>query len=47
MEFAHLHGITAKTVVFEGVDEAPQAFAAMRRGEYRVVIKVATETELN
>ena len=47
MEFAHLHGITAKTVVFEGIDEAPQPFAAMLREEYRVVIMVAAETELS
>lgn len=43
MEFAQTHNIRSKTVVFDGVDKAPQAFAAMKDGEYRVVIKVADE----
>eukprot|EP00903_Cladosiphon_okamuranus_P011987 g11256.t1 len=43
MEFAHFHKIGSKTVVFEGIDKAPQAYAAMRQGVYRVVIKVADE----
>lgn len=43
IEFSHQHGIKPKTVVFEGVDRAPEAYAAMRNGDYRVVIKVATD----
>ena len=43
MEFAHAHKIVPKTVVFEGIDKAPEAYAAMRQGVYRVVIKVADE----
>lgn len=41
MEFAHAHKIESKLVVFEGIDKAPEAYEAMRQGEYRVVIKVA------
>lgn len=40
MEFAQRHGIKPTTVVFEGVEKAPEAYAAMRKGEYRVVIKM-------
>lgn len=43
MEFAHSHNISAKTVVFEGIDKAPEAYTAMRQGVYRVVIKIADE----
>lgn len=43
MEFAHSHNISAKTVVFEGIDKAPEAYAAMRQGVNRVVIKIADE----
>lgn len=43
MEFAHRHGIVSKTIVFDGIDKAPEAYDAMRRGEYRVVIKVASD----
>ena len=43
MEFAHLHGITPKTVVFNGIDKAPEAYDAMIKGEYRVVVKIADE----
>ncbi|CAN0156641.1 unnamed protein product [Ascophyllum nodosum] len=41
LEFAHLNGIEPRTVVFDGVDKAPEAYAAMIRGEYRVVLKIA------
>lgn len=41
MEFAHAHNIKSKIVLFEEVDKAPEAFAAMMEGEYRVVIKMA------
>jgi len=43
MEFAHIHKINSKLVVFDGIDKAPEAYAAMRRGAYRVVIKMADE----
>lgn len=43
MEFAHTHNIRSKIVAFDGVDKAPEAYAAMMKGEYRVVIKVADE----
>ena len=43
MEFAHLHGIAPKTVVFNGIDKAPEAYDAMIKGEYRVVVKIADE----
>lgn len=43
MEFAHAKNIQSKTVVFDGIDKAPEAYAAMRQGEYRVVIKIADE----
>lgn len=43
MEFAQLHGIAPKTVVFDGIENAPEAYAAMRKGEYRVVVRVASE----
>lgn len=43
IEFAHIHGIKPKTVVYEGIDNAPEAYKAMRNGDYRVVIRVATE----
>lgn len=43
MEFAHQHKIEPKTVVFDGVSKAPEAYAAMRSGQYRVVIKVASD----
>ena len=43
MEFAHHHGIVPKLVVFEGIDKAPEAYAAMMKGEYRVVLKIADE----
>lgn len=41
--FAHQHNIKPKTIVFEGIDKAPEAYAAMRNGDYRVVLKVATD----
>lgn len=41
MAFAHLHGIAPKTIVFEGLDTAPEAYAAMRKGEFRVVVKIS------
>ncbi|CAM9519849.1 unnamed protein product, partial [Sphacelaria rigidula] len=40
MEFAHKHGIKPSKVMFDGIEKAPDAYAAMRRGEYRVVIKL-------
>lgn len=43
MEFANATGIKPKTVVFDGIDKAPAAYAAMRKGEFRVVIKIASE----
>lgn len=43
IEFAHQHEIKPKTVVFEGIDRAPEAYTAMNNGEYRVVIRVATD----
>ena len=43
MEFAHHHDIVPKLVVFEGIDKAPEAYAAMMKGEYRVVLKIADE----
>lgn len=43
MEFAHRHGIKTKTVVFHGIDKAPEAYDAMMKGESRVVIKIADE----
>ena len=43
IEFAHLHGIKPKTIVFEGIESAPEAYMAMRNGDYRVVIKVAND----
>lgn len=43
MEFAHAQKIKCKTVVFDGIDKAPEAYAAMRKGEYRVVIKMDDE----
>lgn len=43
IEFAHQHNIKPKTIVFEGIDKAPEAYAAMRNGDYRVVLKVATD----
>lgn len=43
MEFAQAHNIRSKVVLFDGVDKAPDAFAAMKQGEYRVVIKMADE----
>lgn len=43
MEFAHFHKIGSKTVVFDGIEKAPEAYAAMRKGVYRVVIRVADE----
>lgn len=43
MEFAQAHNIRSKIVLFDGIDKAPEAFAAMKDGEYRVVIKVSDE----
>ena len=43
MEFAHLHGIVPKTVVFNGIDKIPEAYGAMIKGEHRVVVKIADE----
>lgn len=43
MEFAQAKGIRSKTVVFDGIDKAPEAYTAMRQGEFRVVIKIADE----
>ncbi|CAM9269476.1 unnamed protein product [Ectocarpus sp. 13 AM-2016] len=43
MEFAQAKGVRCKLAVFDGIDKAPEAYAAMRAGEYRVVIKVADE----
>lgn len=43
MEFAQANNIRSKTVVFDGIDKAPEAYTAMRQGEYRVVIKIADE----
>lgn len=40
MEFAHMHRIKPSKVVFEGIEKAPEAYAAMRKGAYRVVIKM-------
>lgn len=46
MEFAHRHNIVSKIVVFDGIDEAPAAYAAMRDGEYRVVIKMTDDNDM-
>lgn len=43
LEFAKLHGIVPKTMVFNGIDKAPEAYSAMMKGEHRVVIKIADE----
>lgn len=43
LEFAQQHGIAPKTIVFEGIDSAPDAYAAMRKGDFRVVIKLSSE----
>lgn len=43
MEFAQRHGIVPRTVVFDGIDKAPEAYEAMRSGLYRVVIRVASD----
>lgn len=43
IEFAHHHKIKPKTIVFEGIDKAPEAYAAMRKGYYRVVMKIASD----
>lgn len=43
MEFAHQDKIKPQTAVFEVIDKVPEAYAAMRRGNYRVVIIVASD----
>ncbi|CAM9452463.1 unnamed protein product [Sphacelaria rigidula] len=40
LEFAHKHGIKPTKVIFDGIEKAPDAYAAMRKGEFRVVIKM-------
>lgn len=43
LEFAHAHGIVPRMTIFEGVEKAPDAYKAMRDGEYKVVIRMACE----